>query len=132
MATMNILNYSPPSKVSRQTSTNMTEEQDNAPPSFVNPGGCYGSKLMEKKKALQTLSNEEVYEVPPLVNPDGCYGSEFMQMEQKNLQQSLQQIEQDVTTIKSSIAQKKPKITLHQINEKLDIVISILNKWDMY
>ena len=53
------------------------------------------------------------------------------QLEQKNLQDTLEQIEQDVTTIKSSIVQKKPKMTLHQLNVKLDTIISILNKWDI-
>ena len=45
----------------------------------------------------------------------------------KSLQNTLDQIEQDVTTIMSSIAQKKPKVTLHQLNTKLDFIISILN-----
>ena len=51
-------------------------------------------------------------------------------MESKNLQDTLNQIEEGVTSIKSSIEKKKPKMTLHQLNDKLDIILSILNKWD--
>ena len=76
-----------------------------------------------------------MYEAPSMVHPvqdvgdvPECTG--MYQVEHKNLQDTLEQIEQDVTTIKSSIVQKKPKMTLHQLNIKLDIIISILNKWD--
>ena len=48
-------------------------------------------------------------------------------VEPKSLQNTLDQIEQDVTQIMSSIAQKKPKVNLHQLNTKLDYIISILN-----
>ena len=48
----------------------------------------------------------------------------------KNLQDTLNQIEEDVSQIKTSIEKKKPKITLRELNIKLDTIISILNKWD--
>lgn len=51
-------------------------------------------------------------------------------VETKNLQDTLNQIEEGVTSIKSSMEKKKPKMTLHQLNEKLDMILSILNKWD--
>ena len=100
-------------------------------------------KGKEPKYNLETPSSsmhnqiQEPLNVSTMLDPfpiqDGvdlteCTG--MNQMEQKNLQDTLQQIEQDVTTIKSSIEQKKPKMTLHQLNAKLDIIISILNKWD--
>jgi len=50
--------------------------------------------------------------------------------EPKNLQDTLNQIEEDVTMIKTSIEKKKPKITLRELNVKLDTIIAILNKWD--
>ena len=53
-------------------------------------------------------------------------GTPVQNVEPKSLQNTLEQIEQDVTTIMSSIAQKKPKVTLHQLNTKLDFIISIL------
>ena len=49
--------------------------------------------------------------------------------EQKTIQTSLEQLEQDVTSIKSTLEQKKPKVTLVQLNNKLDVVIEILRSW---
>ena len=53
-------------------------------------------------------------------------GTTIQNVEPKSLQNTLDQIEQDVTQIMSSIVQKKPKATLHQLNTKLDYIISIL------
>ena len=61
------------------------------------------------------------------VQDDFNSGTSIQNVEPKSLQNTLDQIEQDVTQIMSSIAQKKPKVTLHQLNTKLDYIISILS-----
>ena len=47
-----------------------------------------------------------------------------------NIRNFLSQIGEDITTLKTSILDKKPKMTLSKLNEKLDKIISILEKWD--
>ena len=72
----------------------------------------------------------------PSRHPIECLSPEaFAQYTQENpmkpisLQEALVQIGNDVTTIKSTITHKKQKVTLHQVNEKVDLIINILNSW---
>ena len=42
----------------------------------------------------------------------------------------LEQLEQDVTSIKSNLEKKRPKVTISTLNEKVDQILLILKKWD--
>lgn len=43
----------------------------------------------------------------------------------------LEKLDQNVTCIKSSLEKKKPKITLCQLNEKMDTILEILKSKDV-
>ena len=92
-------------------------------------------KRKAKRDGQQQQSHHSVAHIPTPM-PDAVQQHDGLQNildsftpndDPKSLQNTLDQIEQDVTTIMSSIAQKKPKVTLHQLNTKLDFIISILN-----
>lgn len=42
----------------------------------------------------------------------------------------LEQLEQDVTSIKSNLEKKRPKVTISTLNEKVDQILLILKKWE--
>lgn len=50
---------------------------------------------------------------------------------QRNIQNTLAKLDQDVTIIKTNLEKKRPKITLNQINEKLDMILQILSNTNM-
>ena len=50
------------------------------------------------------------------------------QFETKSIQTSLNQLEQDVTTIKTSLEKKKPKISLADLNAKIDIILEYIGR----
>ena len=47
----------------------------------------------------------------------------------QSIQNSLQQLEEDVSSIKSSLVKKRSKVTLNQLNIKVDMIIEILKEW---
>ena len=42
----------------------------------------------------------------------------------------LEQLEQDVTSIKSNLEKKRSKVTISTLNEKVDQILLILKKWE--
>ena len=42
----------------------------------------------------------------------------------------LGQLEQDVTSIKANLEKKRPKVTISQLNDKVDQILLILKKWE--
>ena len=50
------------------------------------------------------------------------------QFETKSIQTSLNQLEQDVTTIKTSLEKKKPKISLADLSAKIDIILEHIGR----
>ena len=50
------------------------------------------------------------------------------QFETKSIQTSLNQLEQDVTTIKTSLEKKKPKISLADLSAKIDIILDYIGR----
>ena len=42
----------------------------------------------------------------------------------------LEKLEQDVTSIRSNLEKKRSKVTLSQLNEKVDLIIQILQSWN--
>ena len=42
----------------------------------------------------------------------------------------LEQLEQDVASIKSNLEKKRPKVTISTLNEKVDQILLILKKWE--
>ena len=42
----------------------------------------------------------------------------------------LEQLEQDVTCIKTSLEKKRSKVTLSQVNDKVDQILNIIQKWN--
>ena len=55
--------------------------------------------------------------------------SPIMMSQQKRIESALEQLEQNVTCIKSSLEKKKPKITLYELNEKIETILEILQSW---
>ena len=52
--------------------------------------------------------------------------SSYTTNNEKTLESKLEHIEQNVTCIKSSLEKKRSKVTLHDVNEKVDLVIELL------
>ena len=50
----------------------------------------------------------------------------------QSIQNSLQQLEEDVSSIKSSLVKKRSKVTLNQLNIKVDMIIEILKEWSSF
>ena len=50
--------------------------------------------------------------------------------DERKIQDTLDQLEQDVTCIKTSLEKRKPKVTLGQLNKKIDTILEILNEWN--
>ena len=50
------------------------------------------------------------------------------QFETKSIQTSLNQLEQDVTTIKTSLEKKKPKVSLADLSAKIDIILEYIGR----
>ena len=48
------------------------------------------------------------------------------QSDQKSIQTSLDEIGQDISHIKSNLEKKKPKVTLGDLNAKLDIILQYI------
>ena len=46
---------------------------------------------------------------------------------QKNIHNTLAKLDQDVTAIKTNLEKKRSKVTLNQINGKLDMILQILS-----
>ena len=46
---------------------------------------------------------------------------------QRNIQNTLAKLDQDVTAIKTNLEKKRPKVTLKQVNDKLDMILHILS-----
>ena len=49
--------------------------------------------------------------------------------QQESIKNTLEQLEQDVTSIKTSLEKKKPKVTLTEVNDKVDMILEILRSW---
>ena len=47
----------------------------------------------------------------------------------KSIDQTLMQMESDITSIRSSLEKKQKKLSLKDIDRKLDIIIKMLNGW---
>ena len=47
----------------------------------------------------------------------------------ESIKNTLEQLEQDVTSIKTSLEKKKPKVTLGEVNDKVDMILEILRSW---
>ena len=43
----------------------------------------------------------------------------------------LEKLEQDVNSIRTNLEKKKSKVTLSQVNEKVDMILTILQSWNM-
>lgn len=43
----------------------------------------------------------------------------------------LEKLEQDVNSIRTNLEKKKSKVTLIQVNEKVDMILTILQSWNM-
>ena len=43
---------------------------------------------------------------------------------------TLEKLQQDVTSIRSNLEKKKHKVTLIQLNEKVDLILTILQSWN--
>ena len=79
-------------------------------------------------KGSQECTFESLQDFPILVD---AFTREPIEMnEEKNLQHTLQKIERELMSLNCSMMQKRPKVTLHQLNTKLDLVISLLKKWE--
>ena len=50
------------------------------------------------------------------------------QFETKSIQTSLNQLEQDVTPIKTSLEKKKPKVSLADLSAKIDIILEYIGR----
>ena len=48
---------------------------------------------------------------------------------QSKIENALEQLEQDVSCIKTSLEKKKPKVSLSQVNDKLDTILEIIRTW---
>ena len=48
---------------------------------------------------------------------------------QYKIENVLEQLEQDVSCIKTSLEKKKQKVSLIQVNDKLDMIFDILRSW---
>lgn len=44
----------------------------------------------------------------------------------------LEKLEEDVTSIRSNLERKRPKVTLMQLNEKIDLILNILHSWNSW
>ena len=53
---------------------------------------------------------------------------QFPDTDQKSIQTSLNQLGEDISHIKTSLEKKKPKITLVDLNDKLDIILQYLKQ----
>ena len=51
---------------------------------------------------------------------------QFEQTEESKIQNTLNQLGEDISIIKTNLEKKKPKITLSDISEKLDLIIHYL------
>ena len=51
---------------------------------------------------------------------------QFEKNEEKSIQTSLDQMGQDISTIKTNLEKKKPKVTLSDLNAKLDIILQYI------
>ena len=43
---------------------------------------------------------------------------------------TLEKLQKDITSIRSNLEKKKHKVTLHQLNEKVDLILTILQSWN--
>ena len=48
---------------------------------------------------------------------------------QSKIQNTLEQLEHDVTSIKTSLEKKRPKVSLSEINGKVNTILEILRSW---
>ena len=42
----------------------------------------------------------------------------------------LEKLEQDVSSIRTNLEKKRPKVTLNQLNKKVDLILTILQSWN--
>ena len=50
----------------------------------------------------------------------------YSKNKEKTLERTLEQLEQDVTCIKSSLEKKRPKVTLSEVNDKVDMILEMV------
>ena len=87
-----------------------------------------GHNMEPVSNGSQECSFESRQDFPILVD---AFTREPIEMNEKNLQHMLQKIERELVSLNCSMMQKRPKVTLQQLNTKLDLVISLLKKWEI-
>lgn len=70
------------------------------------------------------LDDEMQSFLPQIHMPE--YGPVTCQIDNK----SLEKLHQDVTSIRTNLEKRRSKVTLNQLNEKVDMILTILQSWN--
>ena len=60
-----------------------------------------------------------------------CFEDEMSFRPQIHTITSLEKLQQDVTLIRTNLEKKRAKVTLNQLNEKVDLILTILQSWNV-